>query len=279
MESNTPINREASAANRSKRLDGLLDRLYGYHGEINAPKDINKDIWAAPVRYPEATADSPRYFLHYFQSQALGPTTNECVTTSAVMAMNIMEDRVACGPENGLLQYHASLLIEDFIRDLDAQGIAAWKYRFSTKSPLPGMMPPGGARRAMRRHAQGLRQKYGRSYIVETRSHLKVEDLAQALEEQKIVLLHGAWPKKLSDAKDRFLALLGGMPHTMLLVGYEAGGEMWNLLNPAEPWLNSRTTKYDPHLFRMTTAQLVDFWGRRFLFYPPRFSITTLSEA
>ena len=236
-----------------------------------------EDTWGAPAQLPIGTEGAAEYFLHYFQSQGLGPTTNECVTTSTVMAMNIMEDRVRA-EKGSPLRFEAVLLIEDYIRDLDAQGISGWRYRFSTRSPLPGMMPPGGARRAMRAHAAGLKQACGRSYSVETRFHQSVDDLIQALEQEKIVLLHGAWQKKLSDAQDRLLALVGGMPHTMLLVGYESSESFWHLLNPAEPWLKSRTTEYHPHLYHMTTEQLVDFWGRKFLFYPPRFAVTMLTE-
>jgi hypothetical protein len=236
------------------------------------------DAWGAPPALLESMNSKADYFLHYFQSQGLGPTSNECVTTSAVMAMNMMEDRIACDPNEAAFHFQANLMIEDFIRDLDSQGISAWKYRFSTRSMLPGMMPPSGARRALRAHAAKLKQKYGRSYSVKTHSYLTANDLIEALEQQEIILLHGAWQKKLSDPKDRQLALMGGMPHTMLLVGYEPGQDAWSLLNPAEPWLTSRMTEFHPHLFRMNTPQLIDFWGRKFLFYPPRFSITTLTE-
>lgn len=277
MESDPKIKRQTLGGRMSARIDAVLDRIYNYHGEVRNPKEVAKDTWAAPAQLPAGTPGLGDYFLHYFQSQGLGPTNNECVTTSTVMAMNLIEDRIAAGREASP-QYAANLLLEDFIRDLDAQGFRGWLYRFSTKSPLPGMMTPGGARRAMKAHAARLKGKYSRSYRVETLFHQTVDDLIQALEQGKIILLHGAWQKKLSDAQDRHLALMGGMPHTMLLVGYEGAGGFWNLLNPAEPWLKSRTTGYHPHLFLMTTQQLMDFWGRKFLFYPPRFAITTLTE-
>ena len=63
----------------------------------------------------------------------------------------------------------------------------------------------------------------------------------------------------------------------MLANRREAADSFWNILNPAEPWLKERTSEPAGRLFRMTTDQLVDFWGRKFLFYPPRFSITTLT--
>jgi len=254
------------------RLDRFLDRLYSYQGEIRPPEAARGDTWAAPPRLLSGKANPADYFLHYFQSQGLGPTPNECVTTSTVMAMNIMEDRLG---SSGNLK--ADLRIEDFTRTLDLLGISAWRLRFSSLSPLPGMMPPGGARRAMKAHAARLRRELGRSYRVETRSGLTLDDLIHALEQGTVVLLHGAWQKRLSDPKDRHLALLGGMPHTMLLAGYQPGPDTWHILNPADPWLISRAAAGPSSLFRMTTPQLVDFWGRRFIFYPPRFASTFLT--
>ncbi len=268
----TPPNLTAS---QTAALDRLLDRIYNYHGEPKPPKAAKGETWAASSFPAGVTAGD--HFLHYFQSQGLGPTTNECVTTSTVMAMNLMEDRLRAG-RGGALRYEADLRIEDFIRDLESQGLAGWRYRFSTRSPLPGMMPVSGARRTLRLHAGRLRQSTGRSYRVETRWRQGVDDLIAALEQGQIILLHGAWQKRLSDPTDRHLALMGGMPHTMLLVGYASSDDTWSLLNPAEPWLTSRDTPYHPHLFRMTTPHLMDFWGRQFLFYPPRFAITTLEE-
>ena len=276
METEPKVRRQTPAGSLSDRIDVVLSRIYNYHGDPKPPK-ATKDTWGVPAQFPPGKGGAGEYFLHYFQSQGLGPTTNECVTTSTVMAMNMIEDRIRAG-KGSPLRFEAVLLIEDYIRELDAQGIAGWRYRFSTRSPFPGMMPPGGTRRAMRAHAARLKHSCGRSYSVETRFHQSVDDLIQALEEEKIILLHGAWQKRLSDAQDRLLALVGGMPHTMLLAGYEHEQGFWDLLNPAEPWLKSRTTEYHPHLFRMTTEQLVDFWGRRFLFYPPRFAVTLLSE-
>ncbi|MGE5249989.1 MAG: hypothetical protein ACM3QS_07205 [Bacteroidota bacterium] len=275
-----PLKDEVTQRDLSSRLsatlEAALEEIYNYHGTATLPREVIFDVWGAPAALPDETA-APDYFLHYFQSQGLGPTNNECVTTSTVMAMNIMEDRIAASQGQGPVQYRASLQIEDYIRDLDALGVRGWLYRFSTKSFLPGMMTPWGARNAMRAHAARLKQQYGKSYRVRTLSHRTVDDLIQALEQNKVILLHGAWQKRLTDATDRQLALMGGMPHTMVLAGYEPAVDFWNILNPAEPWLKARTDEYPPRMFKMTTAQLVDFWGRKFLFYPPRFSITTLT--
>lgn len=277
MTSNENLNQTRLAKKVEAALDSLFDKLYNYHGHPLPPREVLSEVWAAPAKLPEQVAGASDYFLHYFQSQGLGPTTNECVTTSTVMGMNIIEDRIAASQRMGPPRYQADLRIEDYIHELDGRGIAGWWYRFSTKSPLPGMMMTWGARNALRRHAEILRRLYGKSYQVKLRTHLSVDDLIQGLEQKQVMLLHGAWQKRLSDTKDRHLAVLGGMPHTMLLVGYTPATDTWNLLNPAEPWLKTRSDPFPAKLFRMTTEQLVDFWGRKFLFYPPRFSVTAIS--
>jgi hypothetical protein len=277
MASKDQVNQSNFSSRFAAAADSLLDRIYNYHGSTRAPREVIRDVWAAPMALPEGLAEIADYFLHYFQSQGLGPTNNECVTTSTVMGMNMMEDRIAASLRRAPVQYEANLCIEDFIRDLEGLGLRGWKYRFPTRSPLPGMMPPWGARNALKAHAASLRRKYGRGYRIRTRSHQTVDDLIQMLEQNRVILLHGAWQKKLTDRTDRYLALLGGMPHTMVLVGYEAAAGIWNLLNPAEPWVKSRNEPHRPRLFHMGTRQLMDFWGRKFLFYPPRFAVTTLT--
>jgi hypothetical protein len=255
--------------------DATLERIYGYHGPYPLPNGVAGRIWAAPANIPAGPTQPAKYFLHYFQSQGLGPTTNECVTTSTVMSMNLAADRIASGRAKSLL-YSSDLHLEDYIHELDARGFSGWKYRYATKSPLPGMMTPWQAVRALRDHAAGLKAKYSRGYAAQLSPGRTVDDLAKNLQAGRFMLIHGAWPIHLTDPKNAKLALLGGMPHTMILVGYEAAGDQWLLLNPAEPWQTARTAKPPKDLYKMTTQALMGFWGRRFVFYPPRFSITTI---
>jgi len=251
------------------RLDNIFGQLYDYHGATEKPDAGPGKIWASPSNLPDESQDPQEYFLHYFQSQLKGPTTNECVTTSAVMGMNIMEDRAASGAQEPI-QFIANLRLEDYTRDLDSRGIKGWLYRFSTTSPLPGMMTPWQAVLALRHHAKKLKSKYGRSFKLRLRPWCTVDDLIDNLKQGKIMLIHGAWRIMLTTAKkDRHLPFMGGMPHTMLLVGYDPGTDSWLILDPA---------KNPPASIRpMTTAKLIeDFWGRQFLFYPPRFSVTEI---
>jgi len=260
-------------------LDTALGRLYDYHNPVRKPAAVNGRIWATPTNLPSESPEPWAYFLHYFQTQGLGPTRNECMTTSAVMSMNIMEDRIASTyPEP--IRYISNLMLEDYIRELDARGILGWNYRFSTGSPLPGMMTPWQAVIALRRHAAKLKVEYGKSYKVQLKSSRTLDDLVKDLTDGKIILIHGAWRIKLTDPNNSHLAFMGGMPHTMVLVGYDAADDEWIFLNPAEPWITNRKSHIASALYQMKTEKLItDFWGRKFLFYPPRFSITVLTPA
>lgn len=250
------------------RLDVLFGQLYDYHGSTEKPETGIEKIWAARPNLPAESSDPQKYFLHYFQSQLKGPTTNECVTTSAVMGMNIMEDMAAS--KGQAIQFISNLRLEEYTSDLDSRGIKGWLYRFSTTSPLPGMMTPWQAVLALRHHARKLSAKYGRSFKLRLKPWCTVDDLVENLKQGKVMLIHGAWQIKLATAqKDRHLPFLGGMPHTMLLVGYDPGTDSWLILDPAR---NAAS------IHSMTTNKLIeDFWGRQFLFYPPRFSVTVIS--
>jgi len=260
----------------TENLDSRLERIFGYHGPYARPHAIQGRIWAAPPNIPAGPTQPPKYFLHYFQSQGLGPTSNECVTTAAVMSMNIAADRIASAAGRSI-KFLSDIRLEDYTRDLDSRGLFGLKYRYPTQSILPGMMTPWQAIRALKDHAAGLKTQYSRGYSVQLSPGRTVDDLAQALQERRIILIHGAWPIKLTATANRQLALAGGMPHTMLVVGYDGTGDQWMLLNPAEPWQTQRTSKPPSKLFTMNTQELMDFWGRRFVFYPPRFSITTIT--
>jgi len=270
-------------------LDAFLDGLYRNRLDAEPPKEIVGQVWGMPsIAQPFPwESDSPigdiqhgeSYFLHYFQSQGYGPTTNECVTTSALISMNMLKDLVA------LRQGHPiepDRKIEEYTRDLDTLGIRGWKYRFSTKSPLPGMMTPWQAKSALKDFAVSLQEKYGKSYRAKLSARHKLLDLIEQLREGNIILVHGAWQMTLDRNNKKLgynplLALLGGMPHTMVLIGYDGDTSQWLLLNPADPWPTDIHKPVTPKISRMSTQQLMDFWGRKFLFYPPRFALTKIT--
>ena len=144
------------------------------------------------------------------------------------------------------------------------------------------MMTPWQAIFALKDFAKNLAEKYGKSYKVKLSARHTLAELIELFREGNIILIHGAWQMTLDrNNKERgynpLLALLGGMPHTMLLIGYDGDTSQWLLLNPADPWLSDTHAPGKPKLFRMNTKQLMDFWGRKFLFYPPRFAITRIA--
>ncbi|MBI5352430.1 MAG: hypothetical protein HZB50_07310 [Chloroflexi bacterium] len=272
---------QGQAGSFTKWLDAFLDGLYRNRREENPPSGVIGKIWGMPsisLPFPWVSDSSQKesYFLHYFQSQGYGPTANECVTTSALISMNMLKDWAA------LYQGHhleADMTIEEYTRDLDSRGLKGWKYRFSTRSPLPGMMTPWQAIIALKDFAKNLAKKYGKSFKVELNVRRDLNDLIEELQEGHILLIHGAWQTTFdrSDKKHRYnplLTWLGGMPHTMVLVGYDGGD--WLILNPADPWPSDKQKPVTPKISRMNTQQLLDFWGRKFLFYPPRFSFTAI---
>ncbi len=270
------------------RFDAFLDGLYRNRQNADSPGGIIGRVWGMPsmaqpfpweYESPNKNAKPEEiYFLHYFQSQGYGPTTNECVTTSTLMSMNMLKDLLALRQGHPL---EADRKIAEYTRDLDGLGIRGWKYRFSTRSPFPGMMTPWQAILALRDFSRNLAQKYGKSYKVQLRVRQTLNDLIELFRDGNIILIHGAWQMTFDrNSKEHgynpLLTLLGGMPHTMLLIGYDGDTSQWLLLNPADPWLSDTHPPSKPKLFRMNTQQLMDFWGRKFLFYPPRFALTTI---
>jgi hypothetical protein len=272
-----------------RSLDAFLDGIYRNRWDADPPKGIAGQVWGMPSitePFPWAS-DSPIgniqpaefYFLHYFQSQGYGPTTNECVTTSALMSMNMLKDLVALRHGHPI---EPDRNIAEYTRDLDALGLRGWRYRFPTKSPFPGMMTPWQAISALKDFAASLEEKYGKSYRVKLNARHKLLDIIEQLREGNIILVHGAWQMTLDRNNKKLgykplLAFLGGMPHTMLLIGYDGDASQWLLLNPADPWPDDKHKPVTPRLYKMDTRQLMDFWGRKFLFYPPRFALTMIT--
>jgi hypothetical protein len=128
-----------------------------------------------------------------------------------------------------------------------------------------GMLLPEYAVQVFNEHSNTLRETYGCGYEVQLTSGNTVDDLIKNLQNGYPTNIHIARPVSIFDP-DGHLAYFGGYPHTLTVVGYDASTDKWVLLDPATP------NKYN----EMPTSELVDNWGREFLFYPPSFSMTTL---
>jgi hypothetical protein len=276
-----------AGAGFTQRLDGILDWLYRNHEKSGRHERIRGQFWAMPPRPistqaagEQRTGPQPgeEFFLHYYQNQRYDSLTdNECVTTSVVMSMNILKDWIAASTGHPA---EPDRILGEFTRSLDSLGVKAWVYRFSSKSFFPGFMTPWQAVLRLRQHAADLKRKYGKSFKVKLSAWHTVEDLMERLRAGKLILLHGAWKMSIDPKKPGYnplLGWLGGMPHTVVLVGYDGETDTWSLLNPAEPWPKDHNTPVEPKLQKLHTQELMDFWGRQFLFYPPRFAITTIT--
>jgi hypothetical protein len=271
----------------TQRLDGFLDWLYRNREKSGHHERIRGQLWAMPsVPMSQARAEEQGqklppgedYFLRYYQNQRYGSLTdNECVTTSVVMSMNILKDWAAASTGH---PPEPDQILGEFTGSLDQLGMKAWRYRFSSKSFLPGFMTPWQAVITLRSHSAKLKKNYGKSFKVRLSAWHTIEDLVERLQAGKLILLHGAWKMSIDPKKPGYnplLGWLGGMPHTVVLAGYDGETDTWSLLNPADPWPPDHKTPVKPKLQKLTTQELMDFWGRQFLFYPPRFAITTIT--
>lgn len=273
----------------TQRLDSFFNALYRNRWTAEPPQVIEGQVWGMPpiaFHFPwisdsstENFTQKSSYFLYYFQSQGYGPTPNECVTTSTLISMNMIKDWLASQHGHPIEPIQS---IEEYTHYLDSIGLRGWRYRFSTHSPLPGMMTPWQAVIALKDFARGLQKKYGKSFRVKLSAGHKLDDIIDQLREGSLILIHGAWQTTLDRSNKNFRynvlhALMGGTPHTMILIGYDSAVLQWLLLNPADPWPVNKHSQVTPKIYKMTTQQLMEFWGRRFLFYPPRFSFTTIA--
>ena len=190
----------------------------------------------------------------------------ECVTTSVVMVMNMVKDRLAHDIKEKAIP---DISIKEYAARLDGMGMAGWRYRFPSNFPLTiargWMHPVFQAPAALRRFAWELKKEYGVSFTVKQTAWNQLENITQALEAGNIVIIHGLWPiTNPKEANYRF----GGGPHTMVPVEIDSQAETLFLLNPADP--DPRTVDPDnpatfPHItvFPMPIRDFLAFWGRK----------------
>jgi hypothetical protein len=110
-------------------------------------------------------------------------------------------------------------------------------------------------------------------------SYNKPDNLIDNLRNGHPTLVHGVWSERYVDPANgnfhfNIVIPLGGTPHTMPLIRYQADQDLWWFYDLA--W----DPKYDGEKFyKMSTSALMDFWGRHYLFntYTKPFSMTTIT--
>jgi hypothetical protein len=245
--------------------------LAAYYGPAEKPAAASGQVWQpfpALSKPPTPNTVFDRYFVD--QSPKTGsppspwPSMNECVTAATIQAMNIAQDiaaRVAGVPP----EPHTDL--EGWAREHDTGEWRDWIIRPPAETFfVGGMMHPYTAAWALKDHAASLRQETGCGYEVMRSSGNSVDDLYYNIEHGYPTTLHLANYIPNPKGLDILPALLGGMPHTVTVAGYNANTDTWYILDPGD----SRG------LATWSTPELMQRWGRRFLLYPPRFSMTTI---
>ncbi len=242
--------------------DKKLDQIYDYQGPVNPPTGITGQLWSAlPGVLPG------NYILNNYQVSQFPPkwpSLNECVTAATIQDMNMMQDILAS--KFGIPSIPHSDLAS-FTTMFDSLGPRNWVARAPANIPvIGGMLLPQQAERVLNAHGDLLRENYGCGYSAQLTSGNTVDNLIANLQNGYPTSIHVAGPVSLFDPIGNHLALVGGYPHTVTLVGYDATTDTWKILDPMK---NTTYTEWD-------TDQLMDNWGRQFLFYPPRFAMTTL---
>lgn len=210
--------------------------------------------WPSSLRSP----------AQYHQWQGNVPNTGhvECVTTSVVMAMNMMKDLLA---EKFGRTPLPDILVQNYVAQLDSQGLGGLQYRFPTNSPrivvkLTRIQPlfdftPAGwmhpvwqAPNALNAFSEQLKQEYGCGFTVRQTSGNTLKDIDKNLQEGNLILVHGLWSP--SDNNQTFL---GGLPHTMgPVIAHDTTVGKITLLDPGT----------QDALHEMSISEFTDFWSK-----------------
>jgi hypothetical protein len=92
------------------------------------------------------------------------------------------------------------------------------------------------------------------SWTVTTSSGNDVNDLIHNLQEGNPTVIYGAWEQ-------------GGVPHTVVIAGYDPAGDNWQILDPA--------AGPNPQVSEWSTEFLESWWGRKYSAYP-RYTMVVL---
>jgi len=220
---------------------------------------------------------------HYYQNQGTVPMTGpvECVTTSVVMVMNMMKDRLAQDHKESAWP---DIPVKEYAARLDNMGWRGLRFRipssFFLATARGWMHPVWQAPIALRQWARELKNGYGSSFEVKQTSGNSLEDIGRELRSGNFVLVHGLW--QVTGTKDLHY-LFGGIPHTMLPVKVDRQANKVLFLNPGAPGprmiqLDKPVTFPAPPLYDMPIGEFLAFWGRKSLLnlYTRPFTMTVV---
>jgi hypothetical protein len=223
------------------------------------------------LNWPSDLRPLSEFHQNQFTVRITGPV--ECVTTSVVMARNMVNELLAFRTGRARLP---DLRLQVYIDELDKLGWRGLSCRFPTSfpdipvplttrkiNPRGFMLPSSQARNALTRLASGLRQYYGASFKFRQTSGNTLQDIANNLEAGNLVLVSGLLAPLGFEQ-----GLLGGHPHTMgpvIQVDYITG-TISSIDTGAEPIYTARHENF------------MQFWGRksRLNLYTRPYTLTVL---
>ncbi len=170
--------------------------------------------------FPRDPALRPLEDFHQSQfSVTTGTRDVECVTTTAVVVRNILNESLA-RLANQLPQ--PDLIVDDYIKQLDGMGTQGRKFRIPSNEPpiripLVGeisragwMHPRTQMPRMLKQFASEFRQYYGCSFTVEQRTRNSYADIAREVRNGNLVIIH-----ILHEPRAPGQFWIGGNPHTL----------------------------------------------------------------
>lgn len=222
--------------------------------------------------WPESLRPLAEFHQSQFNVRISGAV--ECVTTSVVVARNMLNELLASRTGKPPLPY---LSVQEYIAELDALGWRGIVYRVPTDFPdlsIPPisknkvnprgfMLPRLQAVLALKRIAAGLRGYYGLSFRIQQTWGNTLETLAAQVGAGALVLVSGMYAPT---GKEQ--SLLGGAPHTYGPV-------------TCVDFIARTVTALDTGALPFTTTSFDDFlefWGKKSLLnlYARPFTMITL---
>ncbi len=190
---------------------------------------------------------TPRTLLltHQHQFDGRQTTPNDCAV--AGMAMLIHQALLLAGYHDVQVPYHR------LARALDRAPLYGLGFY---RVPFVGALPPGRAAAALRCLARAfVAHGHPRPWRVHVRGRLHFDRLLRHL-----IL---GYPTMLYGVGDT------GVPHAMVVVGYDPATDRWALLDPAFP----QPYRGKPALRTCSSARLLAWWQRRYFAYQRRTAV------